>query len=95
MSDDSAAAFVEIDHRSVSHEGVLIMGRIEAWTQMAALLDQDAKTNFPGVSYQDYCAMQADRVREIRDDLQVRLTRLTMREGSGKLNQLRDIKSAD
>lgn len=96
MSDDTtkgAFGVVEIDHRSVSHDGVLIMGRIEAWGQVAQLLENDAQTKFDGVSYQDYAQMMADRCREIARDLQVRLTRVAIQEGSGKLNKLRDLRA--
>ena len=91
-TDENTFGVVEIDHRNVSHEGVLIMGRIEAWSQMVALLEQDAQTSFEGVTYQDYAGMMAERAKEIARDLQVRLTRLTIREGSGKLIQLRDLR---
>lgn len=90
--DDKTAAVVEIDHRNVSHNGVLIMGRIEAWTQAAILLEQDAQTNIEGLTYQDYAHMMAERVKAIAHDLQVRLTRVALQEGSGTMEKIRDLR---
>jgi len=90
--DDNTAGVVEIDHRNVSHDTVHAMGRIESWAQEIALLENDLQANIPNLSYQDYLSMHIPRLQNIIKDLQVRLTRISVQEGSATYNQIRDVR---
>lgn len=84
---DNFGAFVEIEHERLSREGLFLLGAREAldrWISKLRMLGD--MQQHPGVG--QVMREVADEMAVDRDEIAVTLTRQSIKDGAGKINEL-------